>query len=158
MLLKQEHFVVMVGWLFIGQQPRQQVEAFSANGLVSRASGGLQGLMKRTTLDASVPSSPWVRRAVEIGSGTTYRGIVPVRMSIEENTMEAPGGRPIEEENSALDALIDQFTSPKNGNTTATVEEYLDLCDHALLTHLRGRIESAGVQSSVVRTNVIATL
>lgn len=55
------------------------------------------------------------------------------------------------EENSVLDALIDQFTSPKSGNVTATVEEYLDLCDHALLTHLRGRIEAEEALSPAVR-------
>lgn len=56
------------------------------------------------------------------------------------------------EERSVLDALIDQFTSPKSGNVTATVEEYLDLCDHAFLTHLRRRIEAEEAQSPVVRT------
>lgn len=52
----------------------------------------------------------------------------------------------------ALDALIEQFISPENGNMTATVEEYLDLCDHALLTHLRGKIAMAdGTHPSTVR-------
>lgn len=55
------------------------------------------------------------------------------------------------EQRSVLDALIDQFTSPKSGNVTATVEEYLDLCDHAFLTHLRRRIEAEEAQSPKVR-------
>lgn len=152
MLLKQKYIAVLIGWLSIGPQPRQQAEAFAASGLVSRASGGLKGPIQRTTLDACIPSSPLLPRAVETGWRRTSRGIVPVRTSIEENTVETPDGKPSEEKSSALDALIDQFTSPKNGNITATVEEYLDLCDHALLTHLRGRIESEGVQSEVVRT------
>lgn len=56
------------------------------------------------------------------------------------------------EEHSVLDSLIDQFTSPESGNVTATVEEYLDLCDHAFLTHLRRRIEAEEVQSPMVRS------
>ena len=58
----------------------------------------------------------------------------------------------------ALDALIDQFISPQNGNMTATVEEYLDLCDHALLTYLHGRIEAAGEQTEKVSFTLSADM
>lgn len=72
-------------------------------------------------------------------------------MSTEGGAVESSIGTK-REENSVLDALIDQFTSPESGNVTATVEEYLDLCDHAFLMHLRQRIEAEEAQSPQVRS------
>lgn len=92
-----------------------------------------------------------VRDIFAAGSSRGSRGtILKLRMSEGDSAVRVstPGPRatyPV------FDALIYQFTSPQNGNVTATVEEYLDLCDHALLTYLRAKIISAGEQSETVR-------
>ena len=74
-----------------------------------------------------------------------------LQLSVRETAVDADVGPTKEEGHAVLDALIEQFASPENGNVTATVDEYLDLCDHAFLTHLRSRIASVGSESSTVR-------
>ncbi|CAM9666488.1 unnamed protein product [Ascophyllum nodosum] len=71
-----------------------------------------------------------------------------LQLSVRETAVDADVGPTKEEGHAVLDALIEQFASPENGNVTATVDEYLDLCDHAFLTHLRSRIASVGSESS----------
>ncbi|CAM9569031.1 unnamed protein product [Phaeothamnion confervicola] len=46
-----------------------------------------------------------------------------------------------------FDALVNQFLNPKGSNLTATVEEFLDMCDYAFLMHLNMLIGEAGPKS-----------
>lgn len=99
-------------------------------------------------------ASRWIRSVSTKRTSTVGASYPRLRVSTGENTVELPMGTSSnrKEGKHALDALIEQFISPENGNMTATVEEYLDLCDHAFLIHLRGRIATAeGTQSSTVR-------
>lgn len=89
-------------------------------------------------------------QAIENGPGKTSRSATGVLRTSDEDQVEVTT-TPVPKAHPAFDALIDQFTSPQNGNITATVEEYLDLCDHAFLTHLHGRIKTAGEQTDMVR-------
>lgn len=151
MLLKRRSLAASGGWLLT----RWQAEAFSTFGQAPRANGFQTPSKDSTCCVGWLPFVPtrqhWSPRSFHVALGGTLPASSPLRMSTEHNAVEPSVGTSSEEEPSVLDALIGQFTSPKNGNITATVEEYLDLCDHALLTHLRGRIESAGAQSSEVR-------
>lgn len=155
MLIKLRSLAASGGWLLTWLH----AEAFSTLGQAPRANG-IQTQSKESTCCVGwlpfVPTPQQQQRSsprsfhVALG-GTLPAGSSLLRMSTENNAVGPSVGTSGEEDHSVLDALIEQFTSPKSGNVTATVEEYLDLCDHALLTHLRGRIESAGAQSSVVR-------
>lgn len=102
-------------------------------------------------------ASKWIRSVSTKRTSTVGAGYPRLRVSTGENTVELPMGTSSNqmEGKQALDALIEQFLSPENGNMTAKVEEYLDLCDHAFLTHLRERIAMAeGTQSSTVRDTI----
>ncbi|CAM9569792.1 unnamed protein product, partial [Hapterophycus canaliculatus] len=137
MQLKRNYVTAAVGWLLT----RLQVEAFSMMGFqkVSRAFCS-RGLL------SSVQATPPTSRTLDASWRLSSRGTLSAGMAIEGGAVESS----IEtksEEHSVLDSLIDQFTSPESGNVTATIEEYLDLCDHAFLTHLRRRIETEEVQS-----------
>lgn len=153
MLLKRRSLAASGGWLLM----RWHAEAFSNFGQGPRANGFQTPSKESTCCVGWLPFIP-TRRQSSLSFHVALGGTLPasslLRMSTEHNAVEPSVGTSSEEEPSVLDALIGQFTSPKNGNVTATVEEYLDLCDHALLTHLRGRIESAGAQSSEVRIQV----
>lgn len=153
MLLKRRSLAASGGWLLT----RWYAEAFSTFGQAPRANGFQTPSKESSCCAGWLPFVP-SRQQQQWSTGSFHvalRGTLPasslLRMSTEHNAVGPSVGTSSEAEPSVLDALIEQFTSPKNGNVTATVEEYLDLCDHALLTHLRGRIESAGAQSSAVR-------
>lgn len=135
MLLKLNYATAAVGWVLT----RLQAQAFS---VVSYATAGLPSAASTS------PSTP--RTLATTAWRPPSRGLLPLHMSTGGDAVESSVGT-TSEERSVLDALIDQFTSPKSGNVTATVEEYLDLCDHAFLTHLRRRIEAEEAQSPVVR-------
>ena len=155
MLLKWRSLAASGGWLLM----RLHAEAFSTLSKAPRANGIQTPSKESSTCCVGwlpfVPASQERRSSPRLFhiafGGTPPAGSSLSRMSTEHNAVGPSVTTSGEEDHSVLDALIEQFTSPKNGNVTATVEEYLDLCDHALLTHLRGRIESAGAQSSVVR-------
>lgn len=119
---------------------------------LNRLSGLLHKRSAQCSWDRIVPRAlclPRSVRAVENGSGKESRSAVGVlRMSDGDQAVDVTTTGP--KAHPAFDALIQQFISPQNGNVTATVEEYLDLCDHALLTHLHGRIKSAGEQTDMV--------
>ncbi|CAM9091371.1 unnamed protein product [Ectocarpus fasciculatus] len=139
MLLKWNYVSATVGWLLA----RRQAEAFSVVGFrkPQATSSGTRAL------PSSVPASSPTQRILDAAAlRGPSRGLLPLRMVAGGDAVQSSVGTK-GEEHSVLDALIDQFTSPKSGNVTATVEEYLDLCDHALLTHLRGRIEAEEAQS-----------
>lgn len=150
MLLMRSCVAATVGWLLM----RLHVEAFLASG--SRPTAGAKGLSSAETYPR-VLARPSCWRAADSGFGQQRHGSSRMPMTKGENAVQSSVGAPNgqAEEKPVLDALIEQFTSPKNNNVTATVEEYLDLCDHALLTHLRERIESAGPQSTEVRLEVL---
>lgn len=145
------------GWMLI----RLHADAFLAVGGASRTIG-VQGLHRSSEATSCtwlpcISTPPSLSSAPPGGVDTAVFGGPSRRssflyVSTGDNSIESSVVAPGEQEHSVLDALIEQFTSPKDGNTTASVEEYLDLCDHALLTRLRGRIESSDVQSPVVRT------
>lgn len=144
-MLIWESFITIV-WLFA----RVHVEAFSAFGQVPHVGGSkIQlGAMTSTRTPPLISKVP----CQESTFGQERRGCVPMQLSTADSDVDSPVGKSNTEGHSAvLDSLIEQFTSPENGNITATVEEYLDLCDHALLTRLRGRIESEGDHSTLVR-------
>ncbi|CAM9302806.1 unnamed protein product [Scytosiphon promiscuus] len=137
MILKRKYVTATVGWLLT----TLQAEAFSVVGFQKLSRGSCS-----SGLSSSVPATPPTPRTVTASWRVPSRAILSIGMSMEGGAVESS----IEtksEENSVLDSLIDQFTSPESGNVTATVEEYLDLCDHAFLTHLRHRIEDEEVQS-----------
>ena len=54
-----------------------------------------------------------------------------------------PGGG----DSSVYDALLTQFSNPRDGNLQATVEEFLDMCDHGFLMHLSDKVQEAGPES-----------
>ena len=159
MLLKRRSLAASGGWLLT----RWHAEAFSIFGQAPRANG-FRTPSKESTfcvvgwLPFVRTRQQWSPRSFHVALGGALPASSLLRMSTDHNAVESPVGTSSDEEPSAFDALIGQFTSPINGNVTATVEEYLDLCDHALLTHLRGRIESAGAQSSEVRKNVFQSI
>lgn len=126
-----------------------QAEAFSVVGLqkLSKATAGTRGL---PSSPVPTPRQSPSRTFDAAAWGRPSHGLKRLTMSAGGDAVESSVGTE-SDQNSVLDALIDQFTSPKSGNVTATVEEYLDLCDHALLTHLRGRIEAEEAQSPEVR-------
>lgn len=141
MLLKLSYTAATVGWLLT----RLQAEAFAVV--------GIQKLSKTSFADAShgrsLSTAASTPRTIEACPRPPH-SFTPLCMSTGGNAVESTAGTK-SEERSVLDALIDQFTSPKSGNVTATVEEYLDLCDHAFLTHLRRRIEAEEAESPKVR-------
>ena len=144
MLLKLSYTAATVGWLLT----RQQAEAFSVVGTQKLSKTTAAAAPGRTPSLSSVPST--TRTFEAAASRRPSRSLPPLCMSSEGNAVESSAGTS-SQERSVLDALIDQFTSPKSGNVTATVEEYLDLCDHAFLTHLRRRIEAEKADSPAVR-------
>lgn len=132
-----------VGWFLT----KMQAEAFSVYMQAPRSVGLKRQLRQATSCKHGpdfLSTSPLFQRDVNPG--------IPLYISAKSpsTSMEAPTGAPSGEESSVLDALIEQFMSPKNGNITTAVEEYLDLCDHALLTRLRAKIEGAGAESTAV--------
>lgn len=148
MLLKWNYVGATAGWLLA----RRHAEAFSVVGFQKP-----QASVSTRALPSSVPASSPTHRVLDAAAlREPSRGFLPLRMVAGGDALQSSVGTK-GEEHSVLDALIDQFTSPKSGNVTATVEEYLDLCDHALLTHLRGRIEAEEAQSPEVRRRVIHT-
>lgn len=100
--------------------------------------------------------APFFSRAVKSGFGKQPRRTVATLQASDGDETAQMAAAPVTKAHPALDALIDQFISPQNGNMTATVEEYLDLCDHALLTYLHGRIEAAGEQTDKVSPTFFA--
>lgn len=145
MLLAQNYVIATAAWLLV----RLQVEAFSVVGLqnFSKVTDGKRG-QQSSCVPTPQQSPSWTLDA--IAWGRPSRGSERTLKSTGGDAVESPVGT-ASDQNSVLDALIDQFTSPKSGSVTAAVEEYLDLCDHALLTHLRGRIEAEEAQSPEVR-------
>lgn len=144
MLLKLKYATVAAGWVLT----RLQAQAFSVVGfqkLSNPTHGTTAGLPSSTSTSPSTPRT-LATAAWRPPSG----GVLPLHMSTGGDAVESSLGT-TSEQRSVLDALIDQFTSPQSGNVTATVEEYLDLCDHAFLTHLRRRIEAEEPQSPKVR-------
>lgn len=150
MLLKRRSITATIGWLLVRLQADEAFPTFGRAPLAKVK--GLPSITSCCTRGAphvaTILLSP---RAVDTTWGRSCRDVFALRMSTGGNAVELPVGTSSQEERSVLDTLIEQFTSPNNGNVTATVEEYLDLCDHALLTHLRRRIESAGMESTLVR-------
>lgn len=144
MLLKLNYAAAAVGWMLT----RRQAQAFSVVGfqkLSNPAHGAAAGLPMPASTSPSTP-----RILATAAWRPPSRGLPPIHMLTGGDAVESSVGT-TSEERSVLDALIDQFTSPKSGNVTATVDEYLDLCDHAFLTHLRRRIEAEEAQSPMVR-------
>lgn len=144
MLLKLKYATVAAGWVLT----RLQAQAFSVVGfqkLSNPTLGTTAGLPSSTSTSPSTP-----RTLATVAWRPPSGGVLPLHMSTGGDAVESSLGT-TSEQRSVLDALIDQFTSPQSGNVTATVEEYLDLCDHAFLTHLRRRIEAEEPQSPKVR-------
>ncbi|CAM9588839.1 unnamed protein product [Ectocarpus sp. 12 AP-2014] len=139
MLVKWNCVSATVGWLLA----RRQAEAFSVVGFQKPQAKACRTRAFPSSVAASSPTQRILDAAALRGPS---RGLLPLHMLAGGDAVQSSVGTK-GEEHSVLDALIDQFTSPKSGNVTATVEEYLDLCDHALLTHLRGRIEAEEAQS-----------
>lgn len=141
MLWKLNYATAAVGWMLT----RLQAEAFSVV--------GFQKLSNPKHV-AALPSPASTSSTPRTSATSAWRppslGFLPLHMSTGGDAVESSLGT-TSEERSVLDALIDQFTSPKSGNVTATVEEYLDLCDHAFLTHLRRRIEAEETPPPTVR-------
>lgn len=145
MLLKLNYATAAVGWMLT----RFQAQAFSVVGFQKLSNPTHRGAAGFPSPTSTSPSTP--RTSATAARRSPSSRLPPLHMSIGGDAVESSIGTTSEEQHSVLDALIDQFTSPKSGNVTATVEEYLDLCDHAFLTHLRRRIEAEEAQSPAVR-------
>lgn len=146
MLLKLKYATAALGWVLT----RLQAHAFSVVGFQKLSNTAHHHVA--VSLPSTASTSPSTPRtlAAAAWSRPPSRGLLALHMSTGGDAVESSLGT-TSEERSVLDALIDQFTSPKSGNVTATVEEYLDLCDHAFLTHLRRRIEAEEAESPKVR-------
>lgn len=153
MLISRSTILVIV-WLliellaeaFVFQSPIIRQKAFVAQASLSSShSLHAHGLHASQLLMKTVPRFDFSK---------VYRvDVRELRMSTDEaaiNAVAAPSPN-----THVLNTLINEFKSPRNGNVTATVEEYLYLCDHTLLAYLRGEISSAGEESETVRYGMV---
>lgn len=126
-----------------------RLEALHHDGLRLSCQRGSSALVLASDLQ---PMSSLVRRTCTPGRSN----VSPVRLRRMHMARESSQQNPALDSWGVLDAIIEQLKSSQNGDFAATVEEYLDLCDHALLTHLRGKIASAGESSEMVSHSMFA--
>ena len=62
----------------------------------------------------------------------------------------AGAAAPADGSSAVYGALVNQFLNPKGANLTATVDEFLDMCDYGFLMHLDREIAGAGPESTQV--------
>lgn len=135
-------------WSFIEPEVEAFVNTFPTARLVAFRRYPPEALRRRFLPGASFSYSPPMQRVFGSESSEVSQVGLEPRMSEGRVVTDVAA---TSNSHATFDALIDQFKSPPNGNITATVEDYLDLCDHALLSYIREEISRAGEGSESVR-------